>query len=72
MKELLHQIKSKLGGSTDEWSAPNSMPFKCITVHYVDDAWELQSSVLAFEPLQGSHTGEYLLDVFKEVFTGED
>jgi len=64
VRELLHKAEALLSFTQDEWTAPNSLPFKCITVHFVDDKWRLRSLVLGFEPLEGSDTGQYLLGGF--------
>jgi len=69
VRELLHKAEALLSFTQDEWTAPNSLPFKCITVHFVDDKWRLRSLVLGFEPLEGSHTGQYLLEVFQNVLS---
>lgn len=36
--------------------------YLAVTVHWINSDWELEKSLLAFNELQGSHSGENLAD----------
>ena len=49
--------------TTDLWSSCSSDPYLCITIHYIDPEWNLQSYCLQANYMPESHTGEHLQDV---------
>jgi len=56
----LSAIKSKFSLTLDSWTSRNLLPFLGVTIHWIDDSWQQWSTLLGFEYLPGSHTGEAL------------
>ena len=53
--------------TSDLWtSRPNSMGYICLTAHFIDDGWNLQSKILAFCDLKPPHTGEEIANKILE------
>jgi hypothetical protein len=63
----LSNQKGKLSFTTDVWTSPSSVPFVCVTVHYLNDDWELCSRVMPFRYLPGSHTGLKIGALFEDI-----
>ena len=51
----------------DTWSATNHLANLGITIHWIDDMWNLHECVLIVEELHGSHEGPYMAKVLHEV-----
>ena len=68
--ELLSEHPGKFSITLDIWTSPSQNPFLCVTLHFIDDSWELKSQVIAFRYIPGNHSGikisSVLLDVLKE------
>jgi hypothetical protein len=64
LEELLKKNSSQVALTTDIWTSINMTPFMGITCHYIDDNWELQSVVLDFKAIVGSHTGKNIAREF--------
>lgn len=52
--------------TTDMWSASTMEPYMAVTIHYINNDWELQSRLLQCSYLPGSHTGELLAEEIAE------
>jgi hypothetical protein len=50
----------------DAWSSRDARGYLGVTIAYIDDAWTLQSSVVACAPLPTPHTGEALLGALQQ------
>lgn len=48
--------------TTDLWSANTMDPYMAVTIHYINQEWELQSKLLQCAYLPGSHTGDLLAE----------
>jgi hypothetical protein len=57
---LFERNDSKVSLTMDAWTAKNQIPFLGITAHWITEAWRLESVMLAFEHLPGSHSGEHM------------
>jgi hypothetical protein len=43
--------------TTDVWTSPNMVPFLSITAHWIGSEWKKREVLIAFEEIQGVHTG---------------
>jgi hypothetical protein len=48
----------------DIWTSHNVVAFLAITMHYIDQDWNLKEKLLDFIDLKGPHSGENLCDAF--------
>lgn len=60
MQSLFDDI-CKVSLTLDGWTSPYSDDFLAVTAHWIDQDWNLREIIMAFEPLDGPHTGENLL-----------
>lgn len=67
VRALLDAAPGRISLTTDEWSSPNHLPFKCITCHWIDKEWRLREFILAFDELPGHHNADALLAAFTNV-----
>jgi hypothetical protein len=55
----------------DGWTSAIMTAYIAVTVHYIDEKWQLVSELLSFAELPGSHFGEnmatHLFDVLDEM-----
>ena len=62
--------RTKVSIALDAWSSPNHLTFLAMTAYYINTSWEYKEILLAFEPLEGCHSGKNLaavvMDVLKE------
>ncbi len=58
---------TKVSIFVDCWISPNSLAFLAIVCYYVAQDWEYKEILLEFEPVSGSHTGQNLAQVVKQV-----
>ncbi|KAK4389874.1 putative AC transposase [Sesamum angolense] len=66
--KLLDGLRCKVSLTTDIWTFENShVAYCCLTVHFVDDSWELQKKILAFRNMPCPHDGETLFSFMKEM-----
>lgn len=63
LSKLLQEAPGKILFTFDGWTSAIMRAYIAITAHYINDDWELKSELLAFEELEGSHTGENLAEV---------
>ena len=54
---MLAHVESKLSFTTDVWTSAAAVAFVCITVHWIDEGFELQERTLDFVPIYRRHTG---------------
>lgn len=56
---LLDDIRpqTKVSLAIDCWTSPNHLSFMAVTAYYITTDWSYREDLLAFEPMQGSHTG---------------
>ncbi|KAL0288567.1 UNVERIFIED_CONTAM: putative AC transposase [Sesamum calycinum] len=66
--KLLDGLRCKVSLTTDIWTSEHShVAYCCLTVHFVDDSWELQKKILAFRKMPYPHDGETLFSFMKEM-----
>ena len=67
----LQNALSRISLTTDMWSNPNLAGFKAVTAHFIkrnaDGNLVKASYLVAFQFVDGSHSGEHLAKVFFEV-----
>ena len=57
MKEKLNSFNSKYSITCDMWTSQNNLSFFDLTIHYIDENWEMQEELLAFKYFTGEHDG---------------
>ena len=73
LKEELNSFKSKLSIITcDVWTSKNQLSFFGFTLHFIDDSWNIQDSLLAFKLLEVEHDGQSLANAFLDVMDDFD
>ncbi|PLW23944.1 hypothetical protein PCASD_14163 [Puccinia coronata f. sp. avenae] len=56
-----------LSFTEDAWTSPNVTAFMAVTVHFINDDFELKNLTLAVPHVQGPHTGENFAELFEGV-----
>ena len=76
-RDLMSKVREKIekviyfSFTTDAWSASaGTASLLSLTAHWLMDDFTRQSAVLHVQPLDDSHTGEYLGGVYKEMLEG--
>jgi hypothetical protein len=67
LKEQLNDFESKYSITCDVWTSKNQLSFFSITIHFVDNHWQMQEKLLAFKHLEGEHDGFSLSKTLIEV-----
>ncbi|WOL01424.1 HAT family dimerization domain-containing protein [Canna indica] len=57
LKSILSKNHQMVSLTTDTWTSIQNVNYMCVTVHYVDDGWELNKKILSFG-LITDHKGE--------------
>ena len=57
LTKMLASADSKLSFTTDVWTSAAAVAFVCITVHWIDQGFELRERTLDFVPIYKRHTG---------------
>ena len=65
--ETLSAIESKYGITTDIWTSFSNNAYTSLTLHFIDNSWELISYALAIYPFPEQHTGNNMVKKLKEV-----
>ena len=63
--KLLHKMHEEIvcySATADLWSSCTTQPYMCLTVHYIDSKWVLQSHCLQAHYIPEDHTGQQLQD----------
>jgi hypothetical protein len=58
----VQNLDSKVSITFDGWTAVVMVCYIAVTAHWINEDWELERSLLAFDQLRGSHSGENLAD----------
>ncbi|KAI3629692.1 hypothetical protein MIR68_011127 [Amoeboaphelidium protococcarum] len=61
----LTALPCKFATTTDMWTSPNRIPFMCVTGHYIDKNWDLQSALIDFVPFTGKHSEVKISEKFR-------
>ena len=66
IKAVLSQVPGRLSFTTDVWSARTTEAYMCVTAHWLDRRWLLQSIVMDFVELPGSHSAVVIAERFRK------
>ena len=69
LKYAIHKCHNRICLTSDCWTACTQEGYICLTAHFVDNNWKLNSKILAFCKLEPPHTGEDLANKVFEVLT---
>lgn len=64
--KFFSSIKSRVSFTTDIWTSPNDLSFMAITAHWISPQFVVQSLLVDFLEIQGSHTGVNIEKYFSE------
>jgi hypothetical protein len=64
IKDILQTVLGKISFTTDIWISSSNKSFLSLTAHFIDRDWRLQSVIIDFLQIHGSHTGESIKDSF--------
>ena len=67
LEKILSANESKYGITTDIWTSFSNDAYISLTLHFIDDSWELKSYTLATYPFPEQHTGDNIAEKLKEV-----
>ena len=65
-RKLFQPIK-KVSLTMDTWTTPNRLAILGVTIHWIDDMWNLHERVLSIEELRESHGGAHMAKVSHEI-----
>ena len=54
-------------GTTDLWTSTSNHPYLSLTIHFINQQWELHSFCLDTVPLFKDHTGETIADAIQDI-----
>ena len=63
----LFQPIEKVSLTMDTWTTPNRLAILGVTIHWIDDIWNLHERVLAIDELCESHGGAHMTKVLHEI-----
>ena len=66
MQQLFQPIE-KVSLTVDTWTTKNHWAILGITIHSIDDMWNLHKCVLSVEEMRESHGGAHMTKVLHEV-----
>ena len=70
LRKVLSEVPGRLSFTTDLWRAITIEGYLCLTVHYLDANWKLQTKILTFCAFPPPHTGASiamkLMEILKE------
>lgn len=64
IKEILQNIPGQISYTTDIWTSVSMKAFMSITAHFIDKEWKMQSIILDFVQILGTHGGEEIQKIF--------
>ncbi|XP_072768749.1 E3 SUMO-protein ligase ZBED1-like [Nerophis lumbriciformis] len=67
VKAILKNVKGKLTLTTDAWTSMATEAYLGVTIHFVNDEWELASINLTTMPLNEKHTAENIASWIEDV-----
>lgn len=57
LKQVLASIRNRICLTSDLWTACTSEGYICLTTHFVDDNWKLNSKIINFVHMPPLHSG---------------
>jgi hypothetical protein len=67
IKRQLKKNQSQFSFTTDLWTSNQNIGYMCITVHYIDEYWNLVNLILDFNKLEPPHIGLAIAERFWNV-----
>ena len=67
LREILSANESKYGITTDYLDQLLNDAYISLTLHFIDNCWELKCYTLATYPFPEQHTGDNIVEKLKEV-----
>ena len=67
LKRGLAENTTKYSMTTDIWTSFANEAYISLTVHFIDDCWEMKSYTLANHSFPEQHTGDNIMEKSKEV-----
>nr|GMD35858.1 zinc finger BED domain-containing protein RICESLEEPER 2-like [Ipomoea batatas] len=67
LKQVLTSIPNRIYLTSDLWTACTTEGYICLTSHFVDEKWKLNSKILAFDKMPPPHTGFELAQKMYEI-----
>ena len=67
LKRTIAQAASNIHLSFDMWTSPSSMPILGVCAHFLTPQLELVHPLLALREVEGSHTGEAMAEIIREI-----
>ena len=64
MEAILKDLPGKVSFTTDCWTSPSTKSFLSLTAHFINKEWKLQSVIIDFIQMLGSHTGNNIKHAF--------
>ncbi|CAG8821633.1 34050_t:CDS:1, partial [Racocetra persica] len=62
LRSYFRKFNHKVSITTDAWSLCTNQAFLSVTLHWIDDQWQMQHILLDFIPLHEKHTGYFLAE----------
>jgi len=69
LKHEMHHCHNRICLTSDCWTACTQEGYICLTAHFVDNNWKLNSKILAFCKMEPPHTGHDLANKVFECLT---
>jgi hypothetical protein len=51
-------LNCRMSATMDMWTSNQNKGYMCVTVHWVDDDWEIQKRIINFLHVPSRHSGE--------------
>ena len=67
LQGILSTNESKYAIITDIWTSFSNDAYISLTLHFIDNSWELKSYTLATYPFPEQHTGDHIVEKLKEI-----
>jgi hypothetical protein len=64
MFEHLKSLSCRFSATMDMWTSNQNKGYMCITIHWVDDMWQMQKRIICLPHVKGHHRGELLATEF--------
>lgn len=64
VKQYISSVPGKISFTIDGWTSKNVLAFLAIRTHFINVDWKYESLLLDFVPVDGSHTGFNMSQVF--------
>jgi hypothetical protein len=59
---IMHEYP--FSATMDMWTSNQNKGYMCITIHWVDDTWQMQKRIICLPHVKGHHRGELLATEF--------